>query len=487
MKPIISARGLGKEYRLPLSACSGGYGTLREFLTSLPKRVFSPSRSKRGTFWALKDVDFDIYPGERVGLIGRNGAGKSTLLKVLSRITEPTAGEVILRGRVGSLLEVGAGFHPELSGRENVYLNGTILGMPKAAITKRFDEIVDFAEIEKFIDMPVKHYSSGMYMRLAFAIAAHLDQQILIVDEVLAVGDTDFQRKCLGKMEAISQKDGRTILFVSHSFEMLRQFCKQGMFLHKGELIAKGDFADAETAYLQSGAAPLQMFTGYENVMEIFQRSFEEHPKLYENVLEARLSDFSDEKLPTYACPGDELYRTSGHWKKMLARYGFTANCFCRGRNVLELACGCGWGATILARYARRVTAVDPNPAIIRKAAEYWSDVPVSWMRAEAAQAPGLLQGKKFDVVFMGDALAFLPLEELKALLPELLGLIAPGGLLVLSSYYPDIDKERKRIQEENPLLTGLLLCSELKDLLCSELDDHVILGNLLFIGKMPD
>lgn len=487
MKPIISARGLGKEYRLPQSACSGGYGTLREFLTSLPKCVFSPSRSKRKTFWALKDVDFDIYPGERVGLIGRNGAGKSTLLKVLSRITEPTAGEVILRGRVGSLLEVGAGFHPELSGRENVYLNGAILGMRKAAIRQRFDEIVDFAEIEKFIDMPVKHYSSGMYMRLAFAIAAHLDQQILIVDEVLAVGDTDFQRKCLGKMEAISQEDGRTILFVSHSFEMLRQFCKQGMFLHKGELIAKGAFADAETAYLQSGTAPLQMFTGYENVMEIFQRSFEEHPKLYENVLSINRSNFLDENLQAYACPGDTLYRTSGHWKKMLARYGFTASCFCRGKSVLELACGCGWGAVILARYARKVTAIDPNPVVIRKAAEYWSDVPVNWMRAEAAQAPGLLQGKKFDVVFMGDSLAFLPLEELKALLPELLGLIAPGGLLVLSSYYPDIDKERKRVQEENPRLTGLLLCSELKDLLCDELDDHVILGNLLFIGKLSE
>jgi len=487
MKPIISARGLGKEYRLPQSACSGGYGTLREFLTSLPKRVFSPSRSERKTFWALKDVDFDIYPGERVGLIGRNGAGKSTLLKVLSRITEPTAGEVILRGRVGSLLEVGAGFHPELSGRENVYLNGTILGMSKAAITKRFDEIVDFAEIETFIDMPVKHYSSGMYMRLAFAIAAHLDQQILIVDEVLAVGDTDFQRKCLGKMEAISQKDGRTILFVSHSFEMLRQFCKQGMFLHKGELIAKGAFADAETAYLQSGTAPLQMFTGYENVMDISQRSFEEHPKLYENVLEARLSDFTDEKLPNYACPGDELYRTSGHWKKMLARYGFTANCFCRGRNVLELACGCGWGATILARYARRVTAVDPNPAIIRKAAEYWSDVPVNWMRAEATQATELLQGKNFDVVFLGDGLAFLPHEELVKLLPAILTLIAPGGIVVLSSYFPDDANERQRVQKANPLLSGILLSSELMELLGKQLDDYVLLGNQLFIGKLPE
>ncbi|KAF5050110.1 Vitamin B12 import ATP-binding protein BtuD [anaerobic digester metagenome] len=460
---------------------------MREFLTSLPSRMFQSSRSERRTFWALKDLDFDIYPGERVGLIGRNGAGKSTLLKVLSRITEPTTGAVTLRGRVGSLLEVGAGFHPELSGRENVFLNGAILGMPKKAITKRFDEIVDFAEIEKFIDMPVKHYSSGMYMRLAFAIAAHLDQQILIVDEVLAVGDADFQRKCLGKMEAISQKDGRTILFVSHSFEMLRQFCKQGMFLHKGRLIAKGDFAEAETAYLQSGTAPLFMFTGYENVMDIFQRSYDEHPRLFENVLQARLSDFTDEKLPNYACPGDEEYRTSGHWKKMLARYAFTASCFCRGRNVLEVGCGCGWGATILARYARGVTAVDPNPEIIRRASQFWSEASVNWMRADTAQVPVLLQGRKFDVVFMGDGLAFLPHAELRKLLSELLTLIAPGGLLVLSSYFPDTEKDREQVQQKNQLLVGLLLCSELKEFLGGRMGDYIILSNQLFVGRLPD
>ena len=187
------------------------------------------------TIWALKDVSFDILPGEVVGIIGRNGAGKSTLLKILSRITEPTSGEIKLHGRVASLLEVGTGFHPELTGRENIYLNGTILGMRKAEIDRKFDAIVDFSEIEKFLDTPVKRYSSGMYVRLAFAVAAHLEPEILLVDEVLAVGDSEFQKKCLGKMGEVAEA-GRTVLFVSHNLAAVKRICKTGIYLESGRM-----------------------------------------------------------------------------------------------------------------------------------------------------------------------------------------------------------------------------------------------------------
>jgi lipopolysaccharide transport system ATP-binding protein len=187
-------------------------------------------------FWALSDVSFDVKQGERVGIIGRNGAGKSTLLKILSRITEPTTGRVSIKGRIASLLEVGTGFHPELTGRENIYLNGAILGMSKAEIRKNFDAIVDFAGVEQFLDTPVKHYSSGMYVRLAFAVAAHLDTEILLVDEVLAVGDAEFQKKCMGKMDEVSHKEGRTILFVSHNMGAIRQISNRILFLQAGKI-----------------------------------------------------------------------------------------------------------------------------------------------------------------------------------------------------------------------------------------------------------
>ena len=180
-------------------------------------------------FWALKDVSFQVKQGEVLGIVGRNGSGKSTLLKILSRITEPTTGRVLLRGRIASLLEVGTGFHPELTGRENVFLNGAILGMTQLEIRKKFDEIVAFAEVEKFIDTPVKHYSSGMYVRLAFSVAAHLEPEILVIDEVLAVGDAEFQRKCLGKMDEVSRRDGRTVLFVSHNMEAVLKLCTRAM------------------------------------------------------------------------------------------------------------------------------------------------------------------------------------------------------------------------------------------------------------------
>ncbi len=254
----VRVEGLGKEYRL------GGprerYSTLRDQLSKLAsgplKAVFGRGeRSEQNPpFWALKDVSFDVPRGEVVGIIGRNGAGKSTLLKILSRITEPTEGEVDISGRVGSLLEVGTGFHPELTGRENVYLNGAILGMRRAEIARKFDEIVAFAEVEKFIDTPVKHYSSGMYMRLAFAVAAHLEPEILIVDEVLAVGDAEFQKKCLGKMGEVA-KGGRTVLFVSHNMHAIKSLCTQGILLETGQVSFDGSAPACVSHYLDRSSA----------------------------------------------------------------------------------------------------------------------------------------------------------------------------------------------------------------------------------------
>ena len=243
-RPIIVCDRLSKQYNLGATRdkgiLSGMPPTLREAITRKLRAAGNALRgvhngeSKSHPFWALKDVSFEVERGEVVGIIGRNGAGKSTLLKILSRIVEPTGGSARLRGRVASLLEVGTGFHPELTGRENIYLNGAILGMRKAEIDRKFDEIVAFAEIEEFLDTPVKRYSSGMYVRLAFAVAAHLEPEILIVDEVLAVGDYAFQKKCLGKMHDVAAGDGRTILFVSHNMGALAQLCNRGVLLEKG-------------------------------------------------------------------------------------------------------------------------------------------------------------------------------------------------------------------------------------------------------------
>jgi ABC-type polysaccharide/polyol phosphate transport system ATPase subunit len=231
----ISVRGLGKRYTLGAAGTRAPYQTFRDTVTRAITRPFRRGAARGEPFWALKDVSFEVKPGEVVGIIGRNGAGKSTLLKLLSRITEPTEGEADIHGRVGSLLEVGTGFHPELSGRENVYLNGAILGMGRREIARKFDEMVAFAEVEKFIDTPVKFYSSGMYMRLAFAVAAHLDPEILIVDEVLAVGDAGFQKKCLGKMGDVA-KGGRTVLFVSHNMQAVQQLAPRSVWLHRGRV-----------------------------------------------------------------------------------------------------------------------------------------------------------------------------------------------------------------------------------------------------------
>ncbi len=249
--PAIKVEGLGKRYRLTHGEQREGYRTLRDSIVSAVK---SPFRKKSTTeeFWALDDVSFEVQPGEVVGIIGRNGAGKSTLLKILSRITKPTRGHIEINGRVGSLLEVGTGFHPELTGRENVYLNGSILGMSRSEIKAKFDEIVAFAEVEKFLDTPVKRYSSGMYVRLAFAVAAHLEPEILIVDEVLAVGDIGFQKKCLGKMEDVG-KSGRTVLFVSHSMSAITRLCNRCILLAKGAVAKDGPAPEVAGYYIHDG------------------------------------------------------------------------------------------------------------------------------------------------------------------------------------------------------------------------------------------
>jgi lipopolysaccharide transport system ATP-binding protein len=276
---VIRVENLGKRYRLGAGRSNERYTALRDVIAhsvSAPFRAFRSRRNRNGNltsdirsltsdlgplpatpklgegetsdfsvsskedFWALREVFFEVRRGEVLGIIGRNGAGKSTLLKILSRITEPTEGRIRIKGRVASLLEVGTGFHPELTGRENIYLNGAILGMTRAEIKKKFDEIVDFAEIEKFLDTPVKRYSSGMYVRLAFAVAAHLEPEILIVDEVLAVGDAEFQKKCTGRMQDVSQEGGRTILLVSHDLSLIRKLCTRAILLNKGSIVAGG-------------------------------------------------------------------------------------------------------------------------------------------------------------------------------------------------------------------------------------------------------
>ncbi|HSN27774.1 MAG TPA: polysaccharide ABC transporter ATP-binding protein [Kofleriaceae bacterium] len=247
----ITVEGIGKRYSLGPRA---QYRTFRESITDAARRLvrFGKRTESREDLWALRDVSFSVKPGELVGIIGRNGAGKSTLLKVLARITEPSVGQARIEGRLGSLLEVGTGFHPELTGRENIYLSGAILGMRRAEIDRRFDEIVAFAEVDRFVDTPVKHYSSGMYLRLAFAVAAHLEPEILLVDEVLAVGDARFQRKCLDKMQGVGES-GRTVLFVSHNMPAITRLCPRTILLDAGTVLRDGPSHAVVGAYLSSG------------------------------------------------------------------------------------------------------------------------------------------------------------------------------------------------------------------------------------------
>jgi lipopolysaccharide transport system ATP-binding protein len=258
---VIKAENLGKKYIIGHQAANGGYVALRDVLMQTVRGLWHQTKDlvqgkpiiqgdTLEEMWALKDVSFEVLRGETVGIIGRNGAGKSTLLKVLSRITEPSVGRVTIKGRVASLLEVGTGFHSELNGRENIYLNGAILGMARAEIGRKFEEIVTFAEVEKYLDTPVKRYSSGMYVRLAFAVAAHLEPEILVVDEVLAVGDAEFQKKCLGKMGEVA-KCGRTVLFVSHNMQAIRQLCQRAILIEAGRVTADGKSDEVVQHYLQ--------------------------------------------------------------------------------------------------------------------------------------------------------------------------------------------------------------------------------------------
>lgn len=263
MTTAISVKNLGKQYQIGAAETKFRYNMLRDVLMDTlyaPVRLAkamvgrSDRRANQNFVWALNDVSFDLDEGKVLGIVGRNGAGKSTLLKILSRVTEPTKGTVSVRGRVGSLLEVGTGFHPELTGRENIYMNGAILGMKRTEIDNKFDEMVDFSEVGQFIDTPVKRYSSGMYLRLAFAVAAHLEPEILVVDEVLAVGDAEFQRKCLGKMNDVAQQ-GRTVLFVSHNMSAILRLTQEAIVLKKGQLIKRAPTAEAVDFYLASGQA----------------------------------------------------------------------------------------------------------------------------------------------------------------------------------------------------------------------------------------
>lgn len=304
-EPIITVERLGKKYilthqrREPYTALRD---VMAEKVKNLGRRVVRPfsgtgspdAGSALEEFWALRDVSFEVAPGDRVGIIGRNGAGKSTLLKILSRITEPTEGTVRLRGRVASLLEVGTGFHPELTGRENIFLNGAVLGMTKAEIRMKFDEIVDFAEVEKFLDTPVKRYSSGMYVRLAFAVAAHLEPEILVVDEVLAVGDAAFQRKCLGKMEDVASQEGRTVLFVSHNMAAIQTLCRRAIWLDAGKVEQDGESEPVINAY----GKHLQNANGFTATIKSLDGDIE--------VEQIRLMDGNGESTSVYS-PGSPI------------------------------------------------------------------------------------------------------------------------------------------------------------------------------------
>jgi lipopolysaccharide transport system ATP-binding protein len=270
--PIISVRNLGKQYRLGAALV---HDSLRDQIAHGVKNLFKSKGETKSAnieeFWALNDVSFDVNEGDVIGVIGRNGAGKSTLLKILSQITEPTRGEIRVRGRIASLLEVGTGFHPELSGRENIFLNGAILGMKKREIQAKFDEIVAFSEVEKFLDTPVKRYSSGMYVKLAFAVAAHLEPEILVVDEVLAVGDIQFQKKCLGKMADVS-RSGRTVLFVSHNLAAVQKLCTRGILLEQGALKHDGETTDCISKYLHGTKEVHGEFLGYNVVNDVLEK-----------------------------------------------------------------------------------------------------------------------------------------------------------------------------------------------------------------------
>jgi len=303
MKSIIEIINVGKKYNITHQR--GGYITLRDVLMNIIRSPFSFLKTKtkqitgletKEEFWALKNVSFNVMPGEIIGIIGANGAGKSTLLKILTGITPPTEGEIVMHGRIASLLEVGTGFHPELTGRENIFLNGAILGMTKKEIVKKFDDIVEFSGIGKFIDTPVKRYSSGMYVRLAFSVAAHMEPDILLVDEVLAVGDIEFQKKCLGKMEEVSQKSGRTILFVSHNMAAIKNLCKRSVLIENGSIAMIGETNEVVDFYLSSTV-------GMQKAVYTFQE--QASPVSIE-----KISILNNEDKETFKLPVSENFKT---------------------------------------------------------------------------------------------------------------------------------------------------------------------------------
>lgn len=316
---VILVENLGKKYSIGHQKRES-YTTLRDVLAegakSLGRQLLMPFGKNRPNptaeeFWALKDVSFEIKRGDRVGIIGRNGAGKSTLLKILSRITEPTTGRIAIKGRVASLLEVGTGFHPELTGRENIYLNGAVLGMSKVEINKKFDEIVAFAEVEKFLDTPVKRYSSGMYVRLAFAVAAHLEPEILIVDEVLAVGDAAFQKKCLGKMEEVAEKEGRTVLFVSHNIGAIESLCQSGILLSQGCVSFLGSAQDAISKYASKNRT---LSTGF---VDLSERRVERYgPQDYAYIKNISLLDVDGNPIETLHMGQPACFRLEVEFKQ---------------------------------------------------------------------------------------------------------------------------------------------------------------------------
>jgi len=328
--PAIIVKNLGKRYTLGQRS-SGSYRTLRDTLAGLLNQESGIKNLESKEFWALRDVSFEIQRGEVVGIIGRNGAGKSTLLKVLSRITEPTTGRVTLNGRVASLLEVGTGFHPELTGRENIFLNGAIMGMKKTEIRARFDEIVAFAEVEQFLDTPVKRYSSGMYVRLAFAVAAHLEPEILIVDEVLAVGDAAFQSKCLGKMHDMAQCSGRTVLFVSHNLSAVRQLTAHCLVLKKGQVSHLGNAESAIEHYLQSN--------------EVVSNDVAQQPRVHECSGGARFVELRFKTSPAVFTSGDRMeFITVIVWDKAVSEARISLTIFTQESNAV----GSGFSATCI-------------------------------------------------------------------------------------------------------------------------------------------
>ena len=306
MTPIIEVENLSKRYLVGHQAeTRSRYVALRDVIARGAREFVRKAADmihgrqiiqgdEVEEFWALKDISFEVKQGEVLGIIGRNGAGKSTLLKILSRITEPTEGRAVLRGRVASVLEVGTGFHPELTGRENIYLNGAVLGMSQREIKRKFDEIVAFAEVEQFLDTPVKRYSSGMYVRLAFAVAAHLEPEIMVVDEVLAVGDYNFQRKCLGKMQDVSQKDGRTVLFVSHNMNAVSSLCTRCILLIDGKIKTIGQADETVEAYLATGVVDEEIRLQWTRTLSSGKRAFIEHIELNTNGDKLGYFDFKE-------------------------------------------------------------------------------------------------------------------------------------------------------------------------------------------------